>query len=340
MHINEEISTLIEEFEKPIKKWKNYKVLVTGSTGHLGYYFSNFLLQSNRNLDLNLDLTFTSKGFMDDSFAKYKSDYLYVQGNILDEGFIDDLGKFDCIIHLAGYAQPSIFIADPISTIKINTEIVSCLLKKINPLGSFLFLSSSEVYANTQISLNQEDMNSCINSNHPRAAYILSKLMGESICFTESTNSSKNIKIARLSMVYGPGIKKNDKRVISQFLHQAIFDDKIKLLDQGKAQREYLYILDAIRALLNILFFGKESIYNIGAGVSGSISIVEVAKTIANLADVHIELPKNDINYLGARNQVGLDISRYESEFGFPLQTTFNEGISNTFNWVQDDWTI
>jgi dTDP-glucose 4,6-dehydratase/UDP-glucuronate decarboxylase len=340
MHINEEISTLIAEFEKPIKKWKNYKVLVTGSTGHLGYYFSNFLLQSNKYLDLNLDLTFTSKGLMDNSFVKYKSDYVYAQGNILDEDFIDDLGEFDCIIHLAGYAQPSIFIADPISTIKINTEIVSCLLKKINPLGSFLFLSSSEVYANTQISLNQEDMNTCINSNHPRAAYILSKLMGESICFAESTNSNKNIKIARLSMVYGPGIKKNDKRVISQFLHQAVFDDKIKLLDQGKAQREYLYILDAVRALLNILFFGKESIYNIGAGVSGSISIVEVAKTIANLADVHVELPNNDINYLGARNQVGLDISRYESEFGCPLQTTFKIGISNTFNWVQDDWTI
>lgn len=133
------------------------------------------------------------------------------------------------------------FIADPISTIKINTEIVSCLLKKINPLGSFLFLSSSEVYANTQINLNQEDMNSCINSNHPRAAYILSKLMGESICFAESTNSNKNIKIARLSMVYGPGIKKNDKRVISQFLHQAVFNDKIELLDQGKAQRS-IYI--------------------------------------------------------------------------------------------------
>lgn len=340
MYINEEISTLVAEFEKPLKKWRNHRVLVTGSTGHLGYYFSNFLLQSNKDLDLHLELTFTSKGFMDNSFTKYKSDYVYVQGNILDEGFIDNLGQFDCIIHLAGYAQPSIFMADPTSTIKINTEIVSCLLKKLNPLGSFLFLSSSEVYANTQKSLNQEDINSCINPNHPRAAYILSKLLGESICFTESTNSNKNIKIARLSMVYGPGIKKNDKRVISQFLYQAIFDDKIQLLDQGKAQREYLYILDAVRALLNIIFFGKEPIYNIGSGISGSISIIEVAKTIANLANVNIETPENDFNYLGARNQVGLDISRYESEFGFPLKTNFEAGISNTFNWIQSEWTI
>jgi dTDP-glucose 4,6-dehydratase/UDP-glucuronate decarboxylase len=340
MFINEEISTLIAEFEKPVKKWKNHRVLITGSAGHLGYYFSNFFLQSNRHLNLNLDLTFTSKGLMHNSFTKYESDYVYVQGNILEEGFIDDLGEFDCIIHLAGYAQPSIFIADPLSTIKINTEIVSCLLKKINPLGSFLFVSSGEVYTNSQFNLNNEDMNSCIHSNHLRAPYILSKLMGESICFTELTSSNKNIKIARLSMVYGPGIKKNDTRVISQFLHQAVFNDKIKLLDQGKAQREYLYIVDAVRALLNIIFFGKESIYNIGAGTSGSISIVEVAKTIANLANVNLEIPMNDVNYLGARNKVGLDISRYESEFESPLKIAFDVGISNTFNWVQGEWTI
>ena len=338
MFIEEEISTLISEFDKPINKWKNYRILVTGSAGHLGYYFSNFLLQIDRQFNLNLILTFTSKGLMHSSFTKFKSNFNYIQGDILENGFIDSFGEFDCIIHLAGYAQPSIFIADPSSTIKINTEIVASLLKKVDPSGSFLFLSSSEVYTNSEANLSNEDMYSCISSNHPRAPYILSKLIGESPCLNELNNTKKNIKIARLSMVYGPGVKKYDTRVISEFLYKAIIDKKIVLLDQGKVQREYLYISDAIRALLNVMLFGKQSVYNIGAGNYGSITVAEVAKIIADMAQVSLEIPENDNVNLAARDKVGLDITRYESEFGMPVKIPFNTGIQKTFEWARNDW--
>ena len=338
MFINEEISVLVSEFEVLMKKWKNYRVLVTGCTGHLGYYFSHFLIQIDEQFNLNLKLTFTSKGLMHKSFTDLKSNFKYIQGDILENSFIDIFGEFDCIIHLAGYAQPSIFISDPSSTIKINTEIVTRLLKKVDPSGSFLFISSSEVYTNSQSNLNNENMGSCISSNHPRAPYILSKLIGETLCLNEVINSKKNIKIARLSMVYGPGIKKNDTRVISEILFKAIIDKKIVLRDQGKVQREYLYILDAVRALLNVLLSGKESIYNIGAGIYGSTTIVEVANLIADIAQVNLYIPENSDNVLGARNKVGLDITRYESEFGVPVKMPFNEGIRKTFEWAKNDW--
>ena len=71
------------------------------------------------------------------------------------------------------------------------------MLKKVDPSGSFLFLSSSEVYTNSEANLSNEDMYSCISSNHPRAPYILSKLIGESLCLNELSNTKKNIKIAR-----------------------------------------------------------------------------------------------------------------------------------------------
>lgn len=338
MFIDEEISALISEFEKPIEKWKNYQILVTGSTGHLGYYFTNFLIQADRKFNLNLKLTFTAKGLMHSSFTNFKSNFKYIQGDILEHGFVDSLGEFDCIIHLAGYAQPSIFIADPSSTIKINTEIVTSLLKKLNSSGSFLFISSSEVYTNSEAHHSNENINSYISSDHPRAPYILSKLVGESLCLAELDNTNKNIRVARLSMVYGPGIKKNDTRVISQFLHKALFNKKIVLLDQGKDQREYLYISDAVRALLNIMLFGKQSVYNIGAGHYGSITVADVAKIIADIAQVKVEVPeKNDVN-LAARKNVGLDITRYESEFEVPVKIPFATGIRKTFEWAQNDW--
>jgi dTDP-glucose 4,6-dehydratase/UDP-glucuronate decarboxylase len=340
MDVDLEISNLIYEFEQPIKKWRDSKILVTGCSGHLGFYFSNFLLQSSEILNLNLELTFTSKGNMRPYFPGIKSNYIHVSGDITGHEFLNKFETFDCILHLAGYAQPSMFIADPLSTIKINSEIVIELLKKLNPSGSFLFLSSSEVYTDSQTDLNSESINTNVITNHSRAPYILSKLLGESICFAELRNSNKNIKVARLSMVYGPGIKKDDQRVVSQFLNQAIKFNNIKLIDQGKAQREYLYITDTLRALLNIIFFGQHALYNIGAGASNSISILEVAEIIAKLTNSSIELSHNNTNKLGARDKVGLDVSRYESEFGKLMIVPFEEGIFRTLNWTKNDWSL
>jgi dTDP-glucose 4,6-dehydratase/UDP-glucuronate decarboxylase len=338
MEVNLEISNLINEFQQPIKNWRGLKILVTGCSGHLGYYFSNFLLQSNDKLDLNLDLTFTSKSEMRPFFLGNNSNYKYLSGDITGHDLLNKFEAFDCILHLAGYAQPSVFIADPLSTIKINSEVVIHLLKKLNPTGSFLFLSSSEVYRDSQSDLNNESTNTSINTNHSRAPYILSKLMGESICFEELSKSRKNIKVARLSMVYGPGIKKGDQRAVSQFFDQAIKFNNIKLIDQGKAQREYLYIADTLRALLNMIFFGKQTLYNIGAGSSNSISILKIVEIIAKLTNSSIELSHNNVNHFGARDKVGLDVSRYESEFGKLMIVPFEEGIYRTFKWTKNEW--
>jgi len=338
MIIEEDIFGVVKDLGHLVNQLKNHRVLVTGSTGHIGYYFSQFLLKSNKLLNLNLEITLASKGELQKSFEEYKNDFIHLKGDILEKDFFADLGEYDCVLHFAGYAQPSIFIADPISTIKMNTEIVSSLLKKVSLTGSFLFLSSSEIYENSISDLALENFNGCVHPNHPRAPYILSKLLGESICLNELDNTKKNIKIARLSMVYGPGIRKNDTRAISQFLYQGLINKKIILLDQGVAQREYLYISDAIRALVNVLLTGKDTVYNIGSGSAGSITIFEVAKKIANLCNVDLVVPKDDRNLLGARKIVELQVSKYESEFGLTLKINFESGIERTFNWVKSEW--
>jgi len=340
MIIEEDILGLVKDLNQLVKKLKNFRILITGSTGHIGFYFSHFLLKSNKLLKLSLEITLTSKGELHKSFEEYKNEFIHLQGDILEKEFLDNKGEYDCIVHLAGYAQPSIFISDPISTIKINTEIVSSLLKKVSSTGSFLFLSSSEIYENLQSNLALEDFNGCVHPSHPRAPYILSKLLGESICLNEMKYTKKKIKIARLSMVYGPGIKINDTRAISQFLYQALINRKIVLLDQGKAQREYLYISDAIQALVNILLSGKETVYNIGSGEAGSITILEIAEKIANLCEVNLEVPKVNTNPLGARGSVDLQILKYESEFGLTAKTNFELGIERTFNWAKNEWIV
>jgi nucleoside-diphosphate-sugar epimerase len=198
-------------------------------------------------------------------------------------------------------------------------------------------MSSSEVYTNSKLNSSSESDLGFIEPSNGRAQYIYSKLLGESICNRELNDTKKNIKIARLATVYGPGFKLNDQRVISELTHQALVNKKIELLDLGTAVREYLYISDAIKALFNITFFGGFPLYNIGAGKGGAITIREVAHKIANLTETSLVIPTNDANPLHASKYVGLDITRYEKEFGAINKISFDQGLQNTISWAQQE---
>lgn len=329
--MNQDIANLTLELEQKLLSLRKSKILITGSSGLLGFYFSNFFLFANKQLNLNMNITLTGRSPLNLSF----NDYNYVQGDLLDNNFISNFEIYDCILNLAGVAQPILFMRNPSATMRINTEVCNSLLQKLDDNGTFLYISSSEVYTNSKLTLSSESDLGFTAPSNPRAIYIYSKLLGESICNSEIRNSNKNIKIARLASVYGPGFRIEDQRVMSSFILQAIVNNKINLLDQGNSVREYLYISDAIKSLFNLTFFGGSSLYNVGAGKQGSISIIELAKKISLLTNATINLPDLDSNPLHASNHVGLDITKYKGEFGELYKVSLDEGLQRTISWTQ-----
>ena len=325
---------LVDDLKPIFGLIKNTKILITGASGHLGYYILHFFLKCNRDLNLNISITTTSKGVLQRDFAMFKNDLQHIEGDVTSTSFVNSLEKFDTIIHLAGYAQPSKFMVDPDSTIRSNTLAVTGLINKINSNGRFLFVSSSEVYANSGFKINDELSVGTINSSNPRSTYVYSKLLGESLCNFYSNFRNLDAKVARLSMTYGPGIKQGDTRALSQFLFQALKEGQVKLIDQGMALRQYLYVSDAVSALLKILFLGAQNLYNVGSGSVGDISIADAAAKISHLTNSKLILAEDNLNLLSSQPQVNLDISRFEYEFGRLSNVNFNEGISRTISWL------
>ena len=86
-------------------------------------------------------------------------------------------------------------------------------------------------------------------------------------------------KSARLCLAYGPGVKKDDNRVLNEFIKKAMINKKITIAGGENNIRAYIYIVDAIKMLINILFFGKKELYNVG-GVKKH-SILDLAKHVA-----------------------------------------------------------
>lgn len=234
---------------------------------------------------------------------------------------------YDYIIHAAGYGQPARFSEDKIKTIELNTtgtaHLFRCNLKKN---GGFLYVSTSEVYSGAKSPHKETDIGTT-TPQHSRACYIEGKRCGEAICMAYK-EQGYDAKIARLALAYGPGTKKGDTRVINQFTQSALVDKAIIMKDDGKAVRTYAYVDDVVTQMLNILFHGKEAVYNVG-GFS-RITIKELAHLIAKKTGSAVM--EGDKSLDGAPEDVGLDLTKYINEFGGSF-TPFEVGLDKTIEY-------
>jgi UDP-glucuronate decarboxylase len=309
---------------------KNKKILITGSTGLLGHYFVSFFYHS-------LNSKFAPKQI--DLIHKNKlPSYLKSLNKIKKLNFIKkDITKkdikgrnYDYIIHLSSYGQPLKFLDKPLETFELNTLVLKKMLEKTNKKGSFLYLSSSEVYSGIN-KQNYENKIGNTNTNHIRSCYIHSKLAGETLVNIYKKKFKLNTKSVRLCLAYGPGNKINDKRVLYQFIEKALKNSKINMLDSGLDKRSYIFILDALNMLLNILFKGKKDIYNVGG--KKIINIKYLANQIAKLTKTSVVIPHTKNNQIGAPTRATVSIKNYEKEFGKIKLVSLKDGLKSTIEW-------
>lgn len=310
---------------------KNKSILITGASGLVGLH----LYATIRNLIVNKKYKIKVYGTYSNESTDYFKDLSdfdgseIIRGDISDFNFIKSLPSVDFIIHAAGYGQPNKFMDNQTKTLKINTSTIFELMKNLNQNGKFLFISSSEVYSGLNNSPFNEKQIGTTNTDHPRSCYIEGKRCGEAII-----NSFRSVgidaKSARLSLAYGPGTKSGDKRVLNSFIDKAL-SGNIEMVDDGKALRTYCYVSDAVYMMWKILFEGTESVYNVG-GISKT-SIKELAEIISKQLNVEVILPKVTQSLAGSPDNVCLDMSKFENEFGKIEYMPFENGIMKTINW-------
>lgn len=232
--------------------------------------------------------------------------------------------KYDAIIHMAGYAQPTKFLADEVATIEVNTTFVIDLFRFLKPGGKFLYASSSEVYNGTPPPQNEGQIGTT-DPQHPRACYIEGKRCGEAICMAYK-RLGYDVKIARISLTYGK-TRPGDTRALNHFIEQAK-TGTIKLMDKGEAKRTYLYVDDAVKILWDILLKGTQTVYNVG-GISRT-TIAELAQTIGTITGAKVILGEKGLD--GAPDDVCLNINRVLEEFGDINFTSLEEGLKKMIN--------
>ncbi len=317
------------------KNLKGKKVLITGANGFLGQYITAALSHANRKLGLRCRLHASglhAPRTVLASILRADKKISYRRVN-LTKPF--KLGRYDLIFHAAGYAQPTKFVADPISTIAINIDASRRLIDS-SPGATFVFFSSSEAYGDIpreKLPV-REDFNGNVPLHRPRSVYGESKRLGEALCAYYNRVGSVRARIVRISMVYGPGLDSTDKRAMSEFIRKALRDKKITLLDAGGSVRTYGYIADVVAMILFAALHGREMVYNVGG--TDSLSILDLARKIGRHCGVTVATPagQSKLAHIGQDpTVVKLNLGKIKKEMKKSKSTPFSKGLARTIEW-------
>ena len=261
------------------------RVLVTGGAGFIGSHLCQSLVTAGDDV-ICLDNYFTGTkdniaGLMGETnFELLRHDVtfpLYVE---VDE-----------IYNLACPASPIHYQFDPVQTTKTSVH------GAINMLGlakrtraKILQASTSEVYGDPEIHPQTEDYKGSVNTIGPRACYDEGKRCAETLFFDYYRQHQLNIRVARIFNTYGPRMRPDDGRVVSNFIVQALKGQPITLYGDGSQTRSFCYVDDLVDGLIKLMDAPDEVTGPINLGNPGEFTIRQLAELTVELTGSASEL--------------------------------------------------
>lgn len=266
--------------------------LVTGATGLIGSAIIDLLMLSNKsgNKKNHVYALGRSKEKLEKRFPDYMPEETF---HVIEQDVcipLDEAFHFDYIIHGASNADPVAYAKYPAETMLINILGTHNMLEygRKHQTCKIVVLSTFEVYGNASKDIYREDDAGVIDFNALRSCYPESKRSVELLSHCYYEEYGVNVTVARLSSIYGSTMTDNDSKAHAQFLRKALAGENIVLKSKGEQKRTYTYVLDAVSAILTILFRGTSNeCYNV-SNEKSIASIAQVAHEVAAIAGLKV----------------------------------------------------
>lgn len=328
-------------------------ILVTGGAGFIGSNFVSYFTEKYSEYKvINLD-KLTYAGSLDNvKECDGRRNYEFVQGDICDASFIDDLfSKYDIkgVIHFAAESHVDNSIAGPRAFIETNILGTFNLLEAARrywleapskpKVGyedcRFHHVSTDEVYG----SLGESGMFEETTPYAPNSPYSASKASSDFLVRAYHHTFGLNVTTSNCSNNYGP--KQHSEKLIPQMIHNCLAEKPLPVYGKGENIRDWLYVLDHCKAIDLIYHTGKTGeTYNIGG--RNERSNISIVKTICAILDAkrprangkkYEELITYVPDRAGHDFRYAIDATKLETELGWKADENFDTGIIKTVEW-------
>jgi len=307
------------------------KLLVTGGLGFIGSNFILNILKNNSDITVtNVDAELIGSDPSNLDELNDSSNYKYVKGNITNKILMEKLiENSDCVVNFAAESFVDRSIVDANQFLVSNIRGTYTILEIIrNHKKRFVQISTDEVFGSMEIGSADEEHR--LNPSNPYAA---TKASAELLVNSYVNTYDLDCVITRCTNNYGP--RQFYEKLVPKAIFLAKQNKKIPIYGRGKNIRDWIYVDDHCDAVFKILLDGKQGqSYNISANneldnISIVNKILEILDKPSDLIEYVTDRPGHDLRY-------SLDSSKIQDSLNWKPQTSFDDGLKSTIDWVLD----
>jgi UDP-glucuronate decarboxylase len=301
--------------------------MITGGAGFIGSHLTRRLLDEGQEVLV-----------VDNFYSGSRANLRDVMGNPRLELMRHDVTfplyvEVDEIYHLACPASPVFYQRDPVQTTKTS------VMGSINMLGlakrtkaRILLSSTSEVYGDPVVHPQPESYWGNVNPIGIRSCYDEGKRCAETLFFDYRRQHDMPVKVARIFNTYGPGMRPDDGRVVSNFIVSALNGEPLTVFGDGSQTRSFCYVDDLVDGLVKLMATRDEVTGPINIGNPNEFTMTELAELVSEIvgSSAGVEyrpLPADD------PTQRQPDISLARSMLGWQPTIELREGLGATVEY-------
>ena len=309
------------------------RILITGGAGFIGSHLADRLLAEGHSV-IALDNLFTGHS-RNISHLVGQQRFKFIKHDVTEYTYVE--GKLDAILHLASLPSPVDYLREPIKTLKVGalgTHKALGLARAHKAM--FLLASTSEVYGDPQVHPQPESYWGNVNPIGPRGVYDESKRFAEAMTMAYHRYHGIDTRICRIFNTYGPRMRADDGRVVTNFIAQALRGQPLTVYDDGARTRSFCYVSDLVDGLVRLL--ASNEIEPVNLGNPREMTVLDFAKTVQRLVGGASEIvfvsPKDE-RTKDDPNIRQPDITRARQILRWEPTVNLEEGLQHTTDYFR-----
>lgn len=308
------------------------KTIVSGGAGFVGSHLCDRLIAEGREV-IALDNFCTGRAA---NLAGLENEARFdlIECDVSEPVAI--VGSVDAVLHLASPASPPDFAAMPIEIMKAGSYGTHHLLTLAREHdATFLLASTSEVYGDPLEHPQRETYWGHVNPVGERAVYDEAKRYAEALTSAFHRHHGTPTRIVRIFNTYGPRMRHDDGRVVTNFITQALRNEPLTVYGEGKQTRSFGFVSDTVDGIYRALVSGDAAPVNIGN--PNEFTVLQLAEQVLTLTGSTSEIDFVDYVTGDDPMQRRPDITRARELLGWEPQVSLDEGLPKTIAYLRDE---
>ena len=306
------------------------RILVAGGAGFLGSHLCDLILGAGDEV-VCVDNLCTGRTSNIEHLVDHAG-FTFIHHDVVQPFAVD--GPIDAVMNLASPASPKDYFRLPLETLDVGSAGTRNLLDLAERAGARFFMAStSEVYGDPSVHPQVESYFGNVNPIGVRSVYDEAKRFAEALTMAYGRERGVEVRLVRIFNTYGPRMKADDGRVVSNFIAQALTEQPITIYGDGSQTRSFCYVDDEVRGFMALL--DSDVVGPVNIGNPGEFTMLELARLVLDVTGsssplVFEPLPSDD------PKQRRPDITLATELLGWQPTTALAEGVERTIAWFRD----